>query len=165
MRKTCFLVTMLCVLLSFSRCATIVSKRQYPVYIHTEPKGAVVSITNKKGKIIFKGTTPAVLSVEPGAGYFSRAEYQVRLTMPGYEEKTVPIRFKLNAWYFGNIIFGGVLGLLIIDPLTGAMWKLSDPLVDETMVKKASVTVSPQLRIIDIRSLPAETVARLERIR
>jgi len=30
------------------------------------------------------------------------------------------------AWYLaGNIVFGGIAGWLIVDPLTGAMWRLS----------------------------------------
>ncbi len=30
----------------------------------------------------------------------------------------------VNGWYFGNIIFGVLLGILIVDPATGAMWKI-----------------------------------------
>ena len=33
---------------------------------------------------------------------------------------------RLNAWYWGNILFGGLIGWLIVDPATGAMWKLKD---------------------------------------
>ena len=27
----------------------------------------------------------------------------------------------MNGWYIGNILFGGLIGFLIVDPLTGAM--------------------------------------------
>jgi hypothetical protein len=32
----------------------------------------------------------------------------------------------MDGWYIGNILFGGLIGILIVDPLTGAMWKLDD---------------------------------------
>lgn len=32
----------------------------------------------------------------------------------------------MDGWYVGNIIFGGLIGLLLVDPITGAMWKLPD---------------------------------------
>ena len=31
----------------------------------------------------------------------------------------------INGWYFGNIIFGGLIGMLAVDPATGAMYTLS----------------------------------------
>lgn len=30
----------------------------------------------------------------------------------------------MNGWYIGNLLFGGIIGLLIVDPATGAMWTL-----------------------------------------
>ncbi len=122
-------------ILVFSGCATVVSKTAYPVYIHTDPAKANVTITDKKGKVVFKGVSPASLKLKSGAGYFSKAEYQVNISSPGFKEMTVPIHFKINAWYFGNILIGGLLGMLIIDPATGAMWKIKDPVVDETLVR------------------------------
>ncbi len=32
----------------------------------------------------------------------------------------------LSGWYIGNLLFGGIVGLLIVDPATGAMWKLPE---------------------------------------
>ena len=88
----------------YFRDATILSKSSYPVYVKTEPAGATIVITNKKGIEIFKGKSPAVINLKSGAGYFSKAAYQVKLTMNGYEEKIIPVNFKLNGWYFGNIL-------------------------------------------------------------
>jgi hypothetical protein len=44
----------------------------------------------------------------------------------------------LNKWYFGNILLGGVIGMLVVDPLTGAMYSL-----DEDYVVKMSQDNSP----------------------
>ncbi|MGZ8556938.1 MAG: hypothetical protein ACXWWC_01325 [Chitinophagaceae bacterium] len=149
----------------FSGCATIVSKTSYRVYIHTDPPRATVTITNKKGREVFKGASPATVKLNSGAGYFSKGEYQVKISLVGFEEKIVPINFKLNNWYFGNLLIGGVLGLLIIDPATGAMWKIKDPVIDETLIKtNPSATTAPTLKIINIEDVPDKMKEALVRL-
>ena len=150
--------TVICLLLTSSvvllqGCATLMSPERYPVYIRTEPKGAKVTIVNKKGKEMFSGTTPATVSLPAGNGYFSKGAYTVRLSLQGFEDKEAKIMFKLNKWYFGKLVIGGVVGLLIIDPITGAMWKIKDPLVDEVLERKTSfIQQAPELKIIAIQN-------------
>ena len=36
----------------------------------------------------------------------------------------VQIQGKLDGWYFGNLLFGGLIGMVIVDPITGAMYRL-----------------------------------------
>ncbi len=110
--------------LSISSCATIFGKSKYPITIKSTPNAANIIITNKKGDTIFKGTTPAVVTLKSGNGYFKKASYLIRLSAPGYSEKIYPIDFILSEYYFGNILIGGAIGMLIIDPLTGCMWAL-----------------------------------------
>lgn len=62
----------------------------------------------------------------------------MRFSSPGYDEKIVPITFKIDGWYFGNILIGGVLGMLIVDPATGAMWKIETEFLDETLSRTGS---------------------------
>ena len=119
----------------FSSCASIVSKSTYPLSINSSPSNAKVSITDKKGKEVYLGNTPANVKLKAGAGFFSKAEYQVKFSSPGYDDKIVPITFKLDGWYFGNLLLGGVLGMLIIDPATGAMWKIETEFLNETLSK------------------------------
>ncbi len=119
----------------FSSCASIVSKSTYPLSINSSPSNAKVSITDKKGKEIYLGNTPATVKLKAGAGFFSKAEYQVKFSSPGYDDKIVPITFKLDGWYFGNLLLGGLLGMLIIDPATGAMWKIETEFLNETLSK------------------------------
>jgi len=149
----------------FSGCASVVSRSSYPVYVRTNPIGAKVTIIDKKGKEVYKGQSPATVLLKSGAGYFSRAEYQVKLSYPGYAEKIIPIYCKLNGWYFGNLLIGGVLGMLIVDPATGAMWKIENPVIDETLFS-ASVSTSPtpELKIIDVNSISEELKTQLVRL-
>jgi hypothetical protein len=31
----------------------------------------------------------------------------------------------VNGWYVGNVILGGMIDLLVVNPATGAMWTLT----------------------------------------
>ena len=149
----------------FSSCATIVSKCSYPVSINSSPTGATVSITDKKSKEVYKGQTPATVTLKSGAGFFSKSEYQVKISSPGYAEQVIPVNFKINGWYFGNLLIGGVLGMLIIDPATGAMWKLDTPPINITLNKSVASTEVPTLKIIDFASVSQDMRKHLVRIK
>jgi hypothetical protein len=109
-----------------SACASMVSKSDYPVLVSTNPSGADVVITNSAGTEVYKGPTPNTVTLPASDGYFSGETYQVRASMNGYESGYSSINSSLDGWYFANLIFGGLIGMLIVDPLTGAMFKLPD---------------------------------------
>ena len=147
----------------FSSCASIVSKSTYPLSINSSPSNAKVSITDKKGKEIYLGNTPATVKLKAGAGFFSKAEYQVKFSSPGYDDKIVPITFKLDGWYFGNLLLGGVLGMLIIDPATGAMWKIETEFLNENL-SKSTASIDPEMKIMNINEIPENWKNNLVRV-
>jgi hypothetical protein len=147
----------------FSSCASIVSKSTYPLSINSSPSNAKVSITDKKGKEIYLGNTPATVKLKAGAGFFSKAEYQVKFSSPGYDDKIVPITFKLDGWYFGNLLLGGLLGMLIIDPATGAMWKIETEFLNETL-SKSTASIAPEMKIMNINEIPENWKNHLVRV-
>lgn len=153
--------------IGFYSCATIFGKSAYPVSISTNPSGATISITNKKGTEVYKGQSPATVTLKSSSGYFSKAEYQVKLSAPGYSEQVIPVMYKLNGWYFGNLFIGGVLGMLVIDPATGAMWKLDSPPINVTLNKNTSTGAvnEPTLKVIDIADVRPEMKAHLQRVK
>lgn len=106
----------------FSGCASIVSDSTYPVEVKSIPSGRDFKIRDKRGKIVHTGVTPEVVNLKSGAGYFTKAEYSIEID-PGL---LLPIKSSFDTWYLGNIIFGGLIGMLIVDPLSGAMWKLPE---------------------------------------
>ena len=146
-----------------SSCASIVSKSKYPITINSRPSDAKITITDKKGVTVFSGLTPAMLKLDAGAGFFSKARYQVTFEKDGYVSRTVPVNFKLDGWYFGNILFGGLIGMLIVDPATGAMYKIDTEFLDETFEKEnGGVSAKAnELRILDINDIPAEWKEKL----
>jgi hypothetical protein len=148
-------------ILLLTGCASIVSKTSWPITINSSPSEAKISIKDKKGIEIYTGSTPATLKLKSGAGFFSKARYQVTFEKAGYEKKVVPIEFKLNGWYWGNIIFGGPLGLLIIDPASGAMFKLETEFLNETLTKSVASVDTKELQLLDINNIPAEWKSHL----
>lgn len=108
------------VALTLTSCASIVSKSEWPVTI-TSREPVTFSVTDENGVKRAAGTTPATLLLPASDGYFDRQTYRVE-TASGTRE----VSPDLNLWYCGNVILGGAVGLLIVDPLTGAMWRLPE---------------------------------------
>ncbi len=135
-------------------CASIVSKGTYSLSINSNPNNVKVSITDKKGQEIYLGTTPATARLKASAGFFSKAEYQVKLSSPGYADKIIPVNFKMDGWYFGNILFGGLIGMLIVDPATGAMWKIEEEFINETLQQSSTASIEPEVKILDVNEVP-----------
>ena len=149
--------------MTFSSCASIVSTNKYPLTINSNPVGAAINVTDKKGKQVFTGVTPATVTLKSGAGYFKRAEYSVTLSSTGFEDQVIPVKFKVNGWYWGNLVIGGLIGFLIVDPGTGAMYRLGTPPVNVTM-KPLVAGTEPRLEIIDIHSLTPDEQKALVRL-
>ncbi|MBX9578156.1 MAG: hypothetical protein K2W97_06750 [Chthoniobacterales bacterium] len=116
-----------CACLGLTACASIVSKSQYPVTISSNPPGANFTIKKSNGMFVSQGVTPNTVTLRSSFGYFQPAKYIIDFTHKGVTQ-SIPLEANINGWYFGNLIipFGIIPGMLIIDPLTGAMWRLDD---------------------------------------
>lgn len=145
-------------------CASILGKSAYPVSINSNPNGADISITDKKGKEVYKGQSPATVSLKSGAGFFSRAEYQVKISSRGYTDQVIPVNYKLNGWYYGNLLLGGFLGMLIVDPATGAMWKLDTPPISITL-RKSNALNTPTLEILNVNEVSDAVKSNMVKIK
>ena len=111
------------ILISLSGCASIFKSNQHELQLSSNPSGAAVAITDSTGSVVYNGSTPATVNLKTDKAYFSGETYTVRFTSAG-QERQVPIATKVRGWYFGNLLLGGLIGMVIVDPLTGAMWKL-----------------------------------------
>ncbi|HUW06872.1 MAG TPA: PEGA domain-containing protein [Williamwhitmania sp.] len=151
--------------LILSGCATIVSKSSYPISISSNPSGAKITIMDLNGVNIYTAKTPATFTLYAGNGYFTKAGYTVTFELPGYEPVTVPVHFSLDGWYlFGNIAVGGLIGWLIVDPLTGAMWKLDTKYISQTLIKSSTGMTTPTLKVMSYSDIPDSWKANLVRI-
>ncbi|MDD5677054.1 MAG: PEGA domain-containing protein [Kiritimatiellae bacterium] len=124
-------------------CASIILGTTQKVPVNSNPTGAKVTVYDSKNMAIGGGTTPCSLSLSRGSGFFSSAKYRIVIEKPGYEKREVKISGSVNGWYIaGNLVFGGLIGWLILDPATGAMWSLSPDDVKASL----STASSSQLR-------------------
>jgi hypothetical protein len=106
-------------------CATVLQSRPEPVTITSEPPDARVTITDlRTQQLLVRASTPVVVPLARHAGYMRPARYQVVVEKPGYQPYVLLLQAELEHKYFGNFVAGGPLGLLVIDPLTGAMYAL-----------------------------------------
>ena len=110
-----------------SGCASIVSRSEYTVAINSSPDDAKITIVNESGCTVFSGRTPETVRLKAGAGFFSGSDYTITFEKEGYAKSTATIRRGIDPWYIvGNLAVGGLIGWLIVDPMTGAMWTLED---------------------------------------
>ncbi len=138
----------------FSSCATIFSKSVYPVTFNTNPPGAKIIIQDRDKETVFEGTTPATVNLDASAGYFKKAKYTITFIKDGYQTKTIPVYAKLDGWYFANLLIGGAIGMLIIDPASGAMYKLDPLYITETLIPETAQKKKRELKIYSINNIP-----------
>ena len=115
-------------LLMCSGCASIMCGSEKTINIRSKPPEAKFSIKDVKGIVIIQGVTPTNITLKRGRGFFQGGDYKVEFEKQGYDSKIVPVPQGLETgWYFfGNAVFGGLIGIVIVDPLTGAMWDIKD---------------------------------------
>ena len=105
-------------------CATIVSGRMQQLPVISSPSGATVTM----GSV--RQTTPATFLLDRRMGV-----YEIFIEKEGYEPVTVVIKKGLNCWVFGNIIFGGIIGL-IVDIASGSASAFTPSEVEVNLVKE-----------------------------
>ena len=139
--------------LLLTSCATIFTRAAYPFTINTDPNGAKVTITNSEGQIVFQGTTPANTRLKSSRGYMKDEQYTLTFSKEGFEDKMVKILSRFDGWYIGNILIGGLIGMLIVDPLSGAMYrfKRDDRKMTQILTPKAEEF---SLNIYNFHDLP-----------
>lgn len=100
------------VVLASSGCCSIMSGSTQEIPISSTPPGAVV--TADSGTRI---TTPGSIVLRRKTRHTLVAE------LPGYPQQQVQLEKKLNNWVWGNILIGGLIGL-VIDMVSGSIDEL-----------------------------------------
>lgn len=112
-------------------CGTMISGSTKTVEIKAQ-EGAKISVVNSVGQQVASGTTALTADLPRGMGYWQAAGYQVRVSQPGYKAQSVDLLPAFNGWYAANFAlpFIGAIGLLIVDPMSGAFYTLDKDQVD-----------------------------------
>ena len=104
-----------CLLIAVAGCASIVDGRRESVSFSSDPPGAQIIINGKQ-----MGVTPTSIVLE-------RSDYDkanVVFKKEGYQDQQAVIETSLSMWFWGNVLFGGLIGSST-DAATGAMWKFT----------------------------------------
>jgi len=147
-----------------SGCASILGDSRYPVEVSSAPAGASFEVTDKDGKVVHSGNTPSTVTLKSGRGYFKGQTYTLRFKKDGYPDKAVTVDSSLSGWYWGNIVFGGLIGMLIVDPATGAMYKLPEGVSADMGAPVAQSNQASDLKIVMVEALSAESRAQMIKI-
>ena len=109
-------------------CASIIHGGSQKVGITSEPIGAEVTIDNKP-----HGATPLVAKLARKDNHMGRIE------MAGYEPLELTLTRDISGWFWGNIGFGGIIGMAI-DAASGSMYKLTPEQVAGTLNQRVGAT-------------------------
>ena len=94
---------LLCVpVLFLTSCATILAPGPDIVAVNSSPEGARVKLDGQP-----VGKTPLVVSFD------RKGEGVLTFNLSGYEPMVIDRDKVVNGWVFGNIIFGGIIGLIV----------------------------------------------------
>ncbi len=109
--------------LIIASCATIMHGTSQDIGIMSKPTGATVIIDNK-----VQGSTPLVASLS------RKSSHIVRINLEGYESFETTITRSTSGWVWGNIVFGGLIGLAV-DAITGGLYKLKPEQIEGLMTE------------------------------
>lgn len=109
---------------ALSGCATLVSDRSYQVTVDNAAGPTYFSVIDRDNKVVQSGVTPQQVTLRTSVGPFRPAKYRVvYASTSGVHEQ--PLDPDINWWTAGNIVIGGVPGV-VIDAASGALWRLDD---------------------------------------
>ena len=139
-----------------SGCASIIHGSRQDVRVVSNPSGAVVRVNLNNTAT----TTPGILTLNrKEIGYVLTFEKQ------GYKPVEVSLRRTVDGWLFGNIIFGGVIGI-VIDFASGSAYKLTPDEVEVALGDKTASLKNPAkdslLVFVDLEQLPKTVRTRIK---
>ena len=124
------LVASFALTLACSACASIMHGTSQDVGISSTPTGASVSIDNAE-----KGQTPFVAKLS------RKSNHIVHIAADGYQPADLTLTNSVSGWVWGNLLFGGVIGLAV-DAITGGLYKLSPTQLNAELAKQTA-SVAP----------------------
>lgn len=93
-------------------CATIMHGSSQEISIASQPSGATVTIDGQPA-----GVTPVSAKLK------RKSPHRIAITLSGYQPFELVTTRKVSGWVWGNLVFGGLIGL-IVDVSTGGLYNV-----------------------------------------
>ena len=122
-------------------CASIMHGTTQKIGISSAPTGAKVTVNNMP-----LGNTPVFADLKRGQ------EHIVTIEMEGYEKSQLTLTKSVSGWVWGNIVFGGLIGLAV-DAISGGFYKLSPEQLNAELRKNGANVSSTKDGIIVVAVL------------
>ena len=103
----------LAIMILISGCATIIHGPNQTIGVSSSPTSARVSVNGQTF-----GTTPALVKLA------SKTTHVIKVELDGYMPFEATVTKKVSGWVWGNIVFGGFIGLAV-DAATGSLYRLT----------------------------------------
>jgi len=116
-------------------CATLVTGTSTDVAINSDPSEAEIEINGMD-----RGATPTTVSLP------SDQSHTVEISLEGYKTETIQLQKTTSGWLAGNILFGGIPGL-VIDAATGGINVLKPKQVNANLDEETASNGTLQIRV------------------
>lgn len=110
--------------LALSACASIMHGTSQDVGISSSPTGATVTVDS-----LTPGKTPYIAHLR------RKDNHIVKLALDGYAPAEMTLTRKTSGWVWGNIVFGGIIGLAV-DAMTGGLYNLTPEQLSATLASQ-----------------------------
>lgn len=104
-------------------CGTIMHGSSQGIGFASNPTGAAITIDNQT-----HGQTPTIVNLS------RKDTHLVRIDLDGYKPFETTITRHVSGWIWGNIVFGGIIGLAV-DAISGGLYKLSPDQLQAELAK------------------------------
>lgn len=115
----------LVLVVALGACATIMHGTRQEVGISSSPTNARVTVDNMP-----LGNTPLVTELS------RKNSHIVRIELAGYAPYEATLTKKVSGWVWGNIVFGGLIGLAV-DAITGGLYSLTPEEISGALAAQA----------------------------
>ncbi len=100
-------------LILLSSCASIMHGTRQTVGISSNPSNAEVWVDNQ-----YIGCSPTIVELS------RKDNHYVTIKLQGYQPYEVALTRGVSGWVFGNVVFGGLVGLAV-DAISGGLYELT----------------------------------------
>jgi len=104
-------------------CATIIHGTTQDIGVSSSPTGATVIVDNTA-----YGRTPTIIKLS------RKHNHIVKINLKGYQPFEATLTRSVSGWVWGNIVFGGFIGLAV-DAISGGLYKLTPEQIQATLLK------------------------------